>query len=58
MTTAAISRRRKPRGRYPKTQDGAIAKRQKRLQEYLIHLIKYIVPLRRTIQANDRVLIL
>ena len=35
MTTAAISRRRKPRGRYPKTQDGAVPKRQKRVPEYL-----------------------
>ena len=35
MTTTAISRRRKPRGRYPKTQDGAVAKREKRIPEYL-----------------------
>ena len=35
MTTTAISRRRKPRGRYPKTQDGAVPKRQKRIPEYL-----------------------
>ena len=33
--TAAISRRRRPRGRYPKTQDGATPKRQKRIPEYL-----------------------
>ena len=31
----AISRRRRPRGRYPKTQDGATPKRQKRIPEYL-----------------------
>ena len=35
MTTTALSRRRRPRGRYPKTQDGAVAKRQKRISEYL-----------------------
>ena len=38
MTTessTAISRRRRPRGRYPKTQDGATPKRQKRIPEYL-----------------------
>ena len=35
MTTTAISRRRKPRGRYPKTQDGAVPKREKRIPEYL-----------------------
>ena len=38
MTTessTAISRRRGPRGRYPKTQDGATPKRQKRIPEYL-----------------------
>ena len=35
MTTQAISRRRKPRGRYPKTQEGATPKRQKRIPEYL-----------------------
>ena len=35
MTTAAISRRRKPRGRYPKTQDGAVPKREKHIPEYL-----------------------
>ena len=35
MTTQAISRRRKPRGRYPKTPDGAVPKRQKRIPEYL-----------------------
>ena len=35
MTTTAISRRRKPRGRYPKTQDGAVSKREKRIPEYL-----------------------
>ena len=35
MTTTAISRRRKPRGRYPKTPDGAAPKRQKRIPEYL-----------------------
>ena len=35
MTTQAISRRRKPHGRYPKTPDGAVPKRQKRIPEYL-----------------------
>ena len=38
MTTessTAISRRRRPRGRYPKTQDGATPKRLKRIPEYL-----------------------
>ena len=38
MTTessTAISRRRRPRGRYPKTQDGATPKRPKRIPEYL-----------------------
>ena len=38
MTTessTAISRRRRPRRRYPKTQDGATPKRQKRIPEYL-----------------------
>ena len=35
MTTTGISRRRKPRGRYPKTQDGATPKREKRIPEYL-----------------------
>ena len=35
MTTTALSRRRKPRGRYPKTQDGAAPKREKRIPEYL-----------------------
>ena len=34
-STAAISRRRRPRGRYPKTQDGATPKRPKRIPEYL-----------------------
>ena len=34
-STTAISRRRRPRGRYPKTQDGATSKRQKRIPEYL-----------------------
>ncbi len=33
--TTAISRRRRPHGRYPKTQDGAVPKRQKRIPEYL-----------------------
>lgn len=33
--TAAISHRRRPRGRYPKTRDGATPKRQKRIPEYL-----------------------
>ena len=35
MTTTAIARRRRARGRYPKTQDGAAPKRQKRIPEYL-----------------------
>ena len=38
MTTESstdISRRRRPRGRYPKTQDDATPKRQKRIPEYL-----------------------
>ena len=38
MTTessAAISRRRRPRGRYPRTPDGVTPKRQKRIPEYL-----------------------
>jgi integrase len=38
MTTeqpTAISRRRRPRGRYQKTQGGAVAKRQKRIHGYL-----------------------
>ena len=35
MTTTAISRQRRPRGRYPKTQDGAAPKREKRIPEYL-----------------------
>ena len=35
MTTTALSRRRRPCGRYPKTQDGAVPKRQKRIPEYL-----------------------
>ena len=34
-STTAISRRRKARGRYPKTQDGATPKREKRIPEYL-----------------------
>ena len=33
--TTAISRRRKSRGHYPKTQDGAAPKREKRIPEYL-----------------------
>ena len=33
--TTAISRQRRPRGRYPKTQDGAVSKREKRISEYL-----------------------
>ena len=32
---AALTRRRRPRGRCPKTQDGAVAKRQERIPEYL-----------------------
>ena len=35
MTTQAISRQRRARGRHPKTQDGAAPKRQKRIPEYL-----------------------
>ena len=35
MTTTAISRRRSSRRRYPKTQDGAAPKREKRIPEYL-----------------------
>ena len=35
MTTQAVARRRRPRGRYPKTQDGAAPKREKRIPEYL-----------------------
>ena len=38
MTTessTAISRRRRPRGRYPKTQDGTTPKRRKHIPEYL-----------------------
>ena len=34
-STTAISRRRRPHGRYPKTQEGATPKRQKRIPEYL-----------------------
>ena len=33
--TTAISRQRRPRGRYPKTPDGAAPKREKRIPEYL-----------------------
>ena len=33
--TTAIARRRRPRGRYLKTQDGATPKREKRIPEYL-----------------------
>ena len=33
--TTTVSRRRRPRGRYPKTQDGATPKRLKRILEYL-----------------------
>ena len=33
--TTAISRRRRPKGRYQKTQDGAAPKREKRIPEYL-----------------------
>ena len=33
--TTEIVRRRRPRGRYPKTQDGATSKRLKKLPEYL-----------------------
>ena len=35
MTTQAVARQRRPRGRYPKTQDGATPKREKRIPEYL-----------------------
>ena len=34
-STTAVSRRRRARWRYPKTQDGAVPKRQKRIPEYL-----------------------
>ena len=34
-STTAMSRRRRARGRYPKTQDGAAPKREKRIPEYL-----------------------
>ena len=34
-STTAMSRQRRPRGRYPKTQDGAVPKREKRIPEYL-----------------------
>ena len=34
-STTAISRRRRSRGRYPKTQEGATPKRQKRIPEYI-----------------------
>lgn len=34
-SSTGISRRRRPRGRYPKTGDGATPKRQKRIPEYL-----------------------
>ena len=34
-SSTAISRRRRPRGHYPKPQDGATPKRQKRIPEYL-----------------------
>ncbi len=34
-STTAISRRRRPRGRYPKTQEGATPKRRKRIPEYI-----------------------
>ena len=33
--TTSISRQRRPRGRYPKTPDGAVPKREKRIPEYL-----------------------
>ena len=33
--TTAIARRRRPRGRYAKTSDGAAPKREKRIPEYL-----------------------
>ena len=35
MTTQAVARQRKPRGRYLKTQDGAAPKRERRIPEYL-----------------------
>ena len=35
MTMTTIARRRRARGRYPKTQDGASPKREKRTPEYL-----------------------
>ena len=35
MTTTAITRLRRPRGHYPKTQDGAAPKRERRIPEYL-----------------------
>ena len=35
MTTQAVARRRKPHGRYPKTQEGEAPKREKRIPEYL-----------------------
>ena len=35
MTTQAVARRRRARGCYPKTQDGAAPKREKRIPEYL-----------------------
>ena len=35
MTTQAVARQRRPRGCYPKTQDGAAPKREKRIPEYL-----------------------
>ena len=34
-STTAVSRRRRARWRYPKTQDGAVPKREKRIPEYL-----------------------
>ena len=34
-STTAMSHRRRPRERYPKTQDGAVPKREKRIPEYL-----------------------
>ena len=34
-SSTALSRRRRPRGRYPRTPDGADPKRQKRIPEYL-----------------------
>ena len=34
-STTAMSHRRRPRERYPKTQDSAVPKRQKRIPEYL-----------------------